>query len=119
MKYVVMVVALVLLAYLVVDFNHRSEELNRLRAEEEEVQVQLEGRQATRDALSAQVAYATSESAVYEWAYNNHLAKPGDVVVIPAQVTQATPVPPPPPVIIQEKMSNLDHWLALFFDPIQ
>lgn len=119
MKYVVIVVSLALLVYLVVDFNHRSEELNRLRAEEEEVQFQLEGRQATRDALAAQVAYATSEAAVYDWAYNNHMAQPGDIIVIPAQVTQATPVPQPPPVIVQEKLSNFDHWLALFFDPVE
>lgn len=117
MKYVALVVSLVLLAYLVMDFNTRTAELNRLRAEQEIVSARLESREQTRSALEAQIAYATSEAAAVQWAYQNHMAKPGDFVVAPVQPARRTPTPAPQPTLAATADSNLQHWLALFIDP--
>ncbi|MFM8321616.1 MAG: hypothetical protein ACKOC5_11940 [Chloroflexota bacterium] len=116
MKYVALVISLVLLAYLVMDFNTRMADLNRLRAEQEAVNARLKSYTETLTALKKQIAYATSEAAVNEWAYENHYAKPGDYVVVPAQVLQVTPTPQPRPVVQTKVESNFQRWLALFFD---
>jgi len=116
MKYVVLVVSLVLLAYLVMDFNGRTAELNRLRAEQEVVSARLESREQTKSAIEAEIAYATSEAAVAEWAYQNHMARPGDFVVVPVQAVQITPTPAPKPVVTPMQVSNPERWLALFID---
>jgi hypothetical protein len=117
MKYALVVIALALLAYLVIDFNGRTAEMNRLLAEEEIIQARLESRQATRDALEAQIAYATSEAAVVEWAHENHMARSGEYPVVPIQAAQVTPTPRPKPTVVATEVSNLERWLALFVDP--
>ncbi len=117
MKYVALVVSLVLLAYLVMDFNSRTAELNRLRTEQEIVSARLESREQTRSALEAQIAYATSEAAAVQWAYQNHMAKPGDFVVAPVRPAQRTPAPTSQPTLTAAAESNFQHWLALFIDP--
>jgi hypothetical protein len=117
MKYVVLVVSLVLLAYLVMDFNSRTAELNRLRAEQEAISTRLESRESTKSALAVEIAYATSEAAVAQWAYQNHMAKPGDFVIVPVNPVQVTPTPAPKPTVVVTPVSNIQHWLALFFGP--
>jgi hypothetical protein len=116
MRYVVVVVSLVLLAYLVMEFNSRTAELNRLRAEREAVSARLESKQATKAALEAEIAYATSDAAAIKWGYENHMARPGDYVVVPVQALQVTPTPAPRPVITTPEVSNLQRWLSLFID---
>jgi hypothetical protein len=117
MKYVLVVIALTLLAYLVIDFNGRTAEMNRLLAEQEIVQARLESRQQTKAALDAQIAYATSEAAVVKWAHENHMARPGEYPVVPIQSVKVTPTPRPKPTVVPTEVSNLERWLALFVDP--
>ena len=117
MKYVLIVLALVLMAYMVMDFNSRTAELNRLTAEREAIEARLQSKEATKSALKAQIVYATSESAVFEWAYQNHMARPGDHVIVPVQPAQSTPVPTPRPVQTPTQVSNFERWLSLFVDP--
>jgi len=117
MKYALVVIALATLAYLVIDFNGRTAEMNRLLAEEEIVRARMEGRQQTKAALEAQIAYATSEAAVVRWAHENHMARPGEHPVVPIQSAEVTPTPRPKPSVVATEVSNLEHWLALFVDP--
>ena len=117
MRYVLIILALALLVYLVIDFNNRTADLSHLRAEQAVVKEQLDIRQATKSAFEAQIAYATSDRAVEEWAYENHLVRPGDIAIIPVQPAESTPVPTPRPVLTTTPESNLDKWLSLFFDP--
>jgi len=116
MRYVTLVISLVLLAYLVMEFNGRTAELNRLRSEREIVNARLESKQATKAALEAQIAYATSDAAAMKWAYENHMAQPGDYVVVPVQALQVTPTPAPRPVVTTPQVSNVERWLSLFID---
>jgi hypothetical protein len=119
MRYVIIVLALALLVYLVIDFNNRTADLSHLRTEQGVVNGELQVRQATKDALEAQIAYATSDRAVEEWAYENHLVRPGDVAIIPVQPAGATPTPQPRPAVTVTSESNLERWINLFFDPLQ
>ena len=116
MRYVVLVITLVLLAYLVMEFNGRTAELNRLRSEREAVSARLESKQATKSALEAEIAYATSDAAAIKWGYENHMARPGDFVVVPVQPLQVTPTPAPRVVVATTEANNLQRWLSLFVD---
>ena len=117
MKYGVLIFALVILAFLVMDFNGRTAEQNRLAAEREEVTEKLIERQQIRDALATQIAYATSPAAAVEWAYQNHMARPGDQIVVPLQVSAVTPTPTAQPVATVTQISNFDRWMLLFNGP--
>ena len=117
MRYVLIAILLVLMAFLVMDFNSRTAELSRLTSEHAVVKSELDNSAGTRAALEEQIAYATSEAAVYEWAYENHMIRPGDYPVVPVEAGQATSVPAPLQPVSQPTMTNLDRWLLLFFDP--
>jgi cell division protein FtsL len=117
MKYGVLIFALIILAFLVMDFNARQADLYQLIAEREKVTGQLIEREQTRDALITQIAYATSPAAVKEWAYENHMAQPGDQIVVPIQVSPVTPTPTVTPMVQATQMSNVDRWMLLFFGP--
>ena len=117
MKYAIVVLSLALAIYMVIDFNGRLTELNRLRAEEVVVSSRLEEQLQTKIGLEAQIAYATSDAAVIKWAYENHMVRPGDLRIIPVQINPSTPVPTPIPIIAVAEVHNLDRWLSLFVDP--
>ena len=116
MRYVVLVITLVLLAYLVMEFNGRTAELNHLRAEREAVNARLESKQATKAALEAEIGYATSDAAAIQWGYENHMARPGDYVVVPVQAIQVTPTPAPRVVVTTPEVSRIQRWLSRFID---
>ena len=117
MRYVILVVVLVVAAFLVMDFNSRTADLNRLTTEHAVVKAEMEKKAGTKAALEGQIAYATSEAAVYEWAYENHMVRPGDYPVVPVDAAQATATPTPRSTPDQRVMSNPDRWLLLFVDP--
>ncbi len=117
MKYGVLIFTLVVLAFLVMDFNSRTTELNTLITSREEISQLVLDKQQTRDALATQIAYATSPAAAAEWAYQNHMARPGDQMVVPVQVSPVTPTPTLQPVVTVTQTSNLDSWKLLIFGP--
>ena len=112
-----MVVGFAVLVLLVIDFNNRMAELRRLTAEKEDVSARVTSLVDTQIALETQVAYATSEAAVYYWAYNfEHLGKEGDVLVVPIQPEGSLPQPTPTPVITPQIIHNWQVWLSLFVE---
>ena len=115
MKYAILVISLVVMAYLIIDFNGRTAELNYLSAERDQVEARLTARLGTKAALETQIAYATSKAAVEEYGYQNHMARPGDVVVVPIQPPSVAPTPTPRPQPVTSEMSNLERWVMLIF----
>jgi hypothetical protein len=117
LKPVLILAGFVILVLLVMDFNTRMAELRRLTAEKEDVSARVTSLVDTESALQTQVAYATSEAAVYYWAYNfEHLGNEGDVLVVPIQPSGYTPEPTPTPVVTPEVIQNWQVWLSLFAD---
>jgi hypothetical protein len=116
MRYLVLVVSLVLLAYLVMEFNGRTAELNRLRADREAINERLESKRATKSALEAEIGYASSDAAAIKWGYENHMARSGDFIVVPVQAQEVTPTPAPRVVVATPEVSNLQRWFSLFVD---
>ena len=118
-KYALVIAGAALLAVLVMDFNSRVGDLRRQSAQKQVVSAELEGQKQTQVSLQTQIAYATSEAAVIEWAYNEgNLKRPGDNPVVPVQPAGSTAAPTPRPAVTPERVSNLDVWLWLFFDEV-
>jgi hypothetical protein len=119
-KPVLILAGFAVLVLLVMDFNNRMAELRRLTAEKEVVSARVTSLVETQISLETQVAYATSEAAVYYWAYNfEHLGKEGDVLVVPIQPEGSLPQPTPTPVVTPQVIQNWQVWLSLFSDQPQ
>jgi hypothetical protein len=116
-KPLMILVGFAVLVLLVVDFNSRMAELRRLTAEKESVSARVTSLVNTQDSLETQVALATSEAAVYYWAYNfERLGREGDVLVIPIQQAGSLPQPTPTPAVTPEVIQNWQVWLSLLVD---
>lgn len=117
-KYALVVIILAVLAVMVIDLNTRLVEWRELTAVHDKVSAEYESLQNTQAAYQTQIAYATSESGVREWAYESgHWVREGEVLVVPVSPGEnepektATPTPTPAPV------QNWQLWWSLFMDP--
>jgi hypothetical protein len=112
---ILIIIGLIIAVILLVDFNHRMEELDRLSTQMNAVRAEATAIIQTQTALAGQVAYATSDIAVEEWAYDNKMVRPGEhpVGVVPGAETTPTPdqtIPPP-----AEELPFWRLWWELFF----
>lgn len=105
----------IVLFFLLMDFNSRINELNRLNTQLSKMETEVSASRATESALQEQIQYATSEAAVNEYARNNGLVGDDEKLVIP--IGNATPIPQTAlePTKIPEKVTNSEIWWALFF----
>ncbi|MFZ3080038.1 MAG: septum formation initiator family protein [Bellilinea sp.] len=107
--------AFVVLFFLLMDFNGRINELNRLNTELAKMETQVSANKATESGLQEQIQYATSDAAVNEYARNNGLVREGEKLIVP--LGNSTPVPQLSHEITSTpvKISNRQIWWALFF----
>ncbi|MDD5367886.1 MAG: septum formation initiator family protein, partial [Anaerolineaceae bacterium] len=108
--------ALVVLILLMMDFNNRMGEMLRLNDQRKEMGAHMTQLVATQQYLKEQIAYATSDVAVQEWArQEGHMIQPGDVPIVPVEPSgQVTPTPGVEAPIVQT-VQNWQVWEALFF----
>ena len=106
---------MIILLLLLLDLNNRVGELYTLTHQRDQMWTQVKVLQSTENALRKKLAYATSESAVDEWArQDNSYSQPGDKVIIPMAQPGFTPVPtiqPTPTMVVLEKWQI---WSLLF-----
>lgn len=113
-KKVGLVIVAVILFFLVLDLNSRLNELSRLSEQENKASTVVAELQTTLDFLETQVAFANSEGAVEEWAYNEgHMARSGEKLIIPLSPAGTTPQPVFESVPIPTQVPNWQIWLAL------
>ena len=113
-KKVGLAVAAVILFFLVLDLNNRLNELSRLSEQENKALMVVAELQTTLDFLETQVAFANSEGAVEQWAYNEgHMARPGEKLIIPLSPAGTTPQPVFESTPIPTQVPNWQIWLAL------
>lgn len=106
-----------ILIMVVIEFNTRLEELNRLNDQRDEVRAVATQAMQTQMALQTQVAYAGSTAAVEEWARTEgHYVQAGDQAVIPIGLPGSEPVIAPTPIPVATPMQNWEVWWKLFFD---
>jgi hypothetical protein len=113
---VAVMIGILVLVFVVLEFNRRLEELKLLNTQNEFIHGQATQAIQTQAAMLTQVAYANSDAAVEEWARTDgHYIKDGDLPVVPlaepgsAPVEASTPVPAPTP------RQNWEVWWTLFF----
>lgn len=110
------VVGMFIVVILLLDFSQRIDKTNRLADQLEAVQAEATSVMETQVGLITQIAYATSDLAVEEWAYEDgKWVKPGEMLVeiIPAG---GTPVPTDlPPDAQTTEIPKWRTWWNLFF----
>jgi hypothetical protein len=116
-RFILIAVGCFVLILLITDFNNRMAELRRLNTERDQVAVQVTSLVETQHQLETEVTYATSEAAVYRWAYEyRRLTRPGDQLVVPIQPAGSTPQATPLPTSTPEVIRNWQVWLSLLVD---
>lgn len=86
-----------------------SSERNRIKSEV----LQLT---ATVQQIYTQIAQATSQKAVEEWAREEgHMVQPGDYLIVPVAPFGATSQPDLIPTPASSRVANWEVWWALFF----
>ena len=112
---ILILLGLFLAVVLLIDFNRRMEELDSLTAKLNSVRAEGTAILQTQAALKTQVAFATSDQAVEQWARSNKMVKPGEqpVQLEPSGTVTATPVAVP--VAQTEALPNWRIWWQLFF----
>jgi hypothetical protein len=105
-----------ILVLVLIEFNSRLEELNRLSDQREEVRAAATQAMQTQLALQTQVAYAGSTAAVEEWARTEgHYVQEGDQPVVPVGQPGSEPVIVRTPTPVPTPMENWQVWWELFF----
>jgi len=112
---ILIILGLFLAVVLLIDFNRRMEELDSLTAKLDSIRAEGTSVKQTQNALVTQVAFATSDQAVEQWAYRNKMVREGEhaVQLEPSGSVTATPVPGP--VTQTEALPNWRIWWELFF----
>jgi cell division protein FtsB len=112
----VLIGVIILLVALMMDFNNRLSELLNLNEQKDKVIIKVTALAITARALDTQIAYATSEAAVGEWArQEGHMAKPGDIPIVPLAPAGYTPQPTPTQMVVATQVSNWQIWWAVIF----
>lgn len=107
------------LAFLVIVFNNRIAEQRQLVSQAEKLEAKLEAMKATEAQLIDQIAYATSDAAVEEWAYQEaRWIREGDQPIVPISPSESTPMEAPPPSSEPVAYTTWQIWWALFFDDL-
>ena len=116
-KYALLVIGLIVLTLLVMDFNNRMAELRRLSDKKEDVAVDATNLIHTQVQLETQIAYATSDGAVEEWAYEEgHMVREGENLVIPLEYPGFTPKVTILPTATPVPKTNWQIWVSLFLE---
>ncbi len=109
-------IGIAVLALIVIEFNARLEELNQLSEEADVYRAQATQAAQTRVALQTQVAYASSDAAVEEYAReDNHMIEEGDIPGVPYGTGNGEVISTPTPAPTFTPVPNWQVWWNLFF----
>jgi len=113
---VLVTIGIVVLVFVVLEFNRRLEELKLLTDQTQLVRTQATQAANTLVSLQTDVAYANSTAAVEEWARTDgHYVRDGDLPVVPVGVPGAAPIEISTPIPIPTPMQKWEVWFDLFF----
>lgn len=113
---VAVLIGILVLVFIVLEFNRRLAELNTLNEQKEVMNNQVTQAAQTQMALQTQVAHAGSTNAVEEWARTDgHYIQDGDLPVVPLSQPGALPLEASTPTPAPTQMANWEVWWNLFF----
>ncbi len=109
-------IALIVIFFLLMGLSARYNELTKLSEQHNLMQTEVVALRITNSHIETQIAYATSEVAVEEYAREKgYLVKPGEVLIVPLSPSQITPTPVILPTPKVENLPNWKIWFGLFF----
>jgi len=109
-------IALIVIFFLLMGLSARYNELTKLSEQHNLMQTEVVALRITNSHIETQIAYATSEVAVEEYAREKgYLVKPGEVLIVPLSPSQITPTPVILPTPEVENLPNWKIWFGLFF----
>ena len=115
-RQVITIIVIVILVFLMMDFNNRMVNMLQLGRQEKQLNTQVAALQQTKVKIEAQIAYATSDAAVEQWAREeNRLVNEGDYPIIIMAPSGQIPTPTPRPVTAKVMLSNMQIWKELLF----
>lgn len=115
-KHFAVAAGVILALLLLVDFNRRLDDLNRLSRQLENVRASGTAVMHTQEALLTHLAYATSDEAVERWAYQEgRWVRKGEHLVILLPPAGVTPTPTHALSSPTPAWSNWQIWWELFF----
>ena len=104
------------LILVIIDFNGRLEDLNRLQKRDGILQARVTQGLQTQTALQARATYAASDQAVQDWArQEGGESQPGDQIARPVGSAGATPAQQAEPTSPPTSPPNWQTWWNLFF----
>lgn len=115
-KRLLFVLIFTIIVVMFMDLNSRLVKLYQKNEQREELEVEIYQLELTATTLHTQIAYATSEAAVEEYAREHgKLTLPGDVPVIPVGQPDVNITPAVTPTPLPKTVENWEVWQALFF----
>ena len=111
----ILVAVIILLVLLMMGFNNRMVRALELEEQAQAMTTRMAELEQTKVYLEAQIAFATSEKAVEQWAREDaKLIKEGDIPIIVLPPSAPTPTPTLVPLVHEEPLSNFEIWKELF-----
>ena len=101
--------------FMMMDLNSRLSGLFRLTGLRDQVTTEVADLKATQDEIQRQIDYANSDAAVGEWARLEHMAQPGDKLIVPLPAGKVTPRPKVVPKTTTQSATTWQVWRELFF----
>ncbi|MEP0804875.1 MAG: hypothetical protein HRF47_05270 [Chloroflexota bacterium] len=113
---VLTIIGIVMLVFVILEFNRRLEELNLLTEQAKKLRAEATLAVQTQFALQTAVAYGNSTAAVEEWAREDgHYIREGDLPVVPVEAPGEAPLIINTPIPTPTPMQNWEVWYTLFF----
>jgi len=104
------------LILVIIDFNSRLDDLNRLQKQDGILQAQATQGIQTQTSLQAQATYAASDQAVQDWArQEGGYGQPGDQIALPVGSAAGAPAQQSQPTPSPTLQPNWQTWWNLFF----
>jgi hypothetical protein len=101
----------------IVDFSQRLAQSQRLVEQRDMAATDVAILEQEQNVLQTQVAYATTDASVIEWAHSSAMmVQPGEMLAVPVLPTQPATPPPPLPTPLPPP-PNYELWAETFFNP--
>jgi cell division protein FtsB len=115
-KRVIVAALVVILVFLLMDFNQRMVLLSRLRGHEKQLIQKYAELETTLTALETELAYAGSDEAVEQWAREEAgMIQEGDIPIVLLAPPGPIATEPAPPTSVIEEVNKWEIWQELFF----